>query len=316
MKRIDLKSISHSKRILSILEYAKNRSIWGFSGVPIFYVLEFFIKSVIKGAIAVRASSVAFNFFLGLFPAIIFLFSLIPYIPIDNFQSQLMGVLKDVTPEFAYQAIYDTVLDIAINKRASLLSLGFISALYFSTKGINSLIVAFNATTLEMQSRKWLSQQMASVFLLILLVLLLSSAIFLITITGPVLDFLVSKQLMFKGGVYYLIIVSKWIVVFLLFLISISTLYYFAPASKKDWRFFSVGSVFSTLLAIAISVGFAFYVSHFGQYNKLYGSLGTLIVILMWLYLMSFVIILGFELNISVKNAKNSPKKELDSGTL
>jgi len=296
----DIKDGDFVKNVISVL---KRKSFVGLGGVSIYNVLTFFIKSISEGAIAVRASSVAFNFFLGIFPAIIFFFSLIPYIPIQNFQVELLKLVKDVTPDFAYETIETTITDIATNKKASLLSFGFISGLYFSTKGINSLIVAFNATSLELQSRKWLNQQLISVFLMLLMVTLVSIAIFIITATGPLLDFLVRNHLMMVDLVYYLLIVGKWVVVFLLFLFSISTIYYYAPASKSNWKFLSVGSVFATILSIVISTGFAFYVSNFGQYNKLYGSLGTLIVILMWLYLNAFVIILGFELNVSIKNA-------------
>jgi membrane protein len=301
--------VLESNFVKGVLQSSKSNSLIGLGGKSIYDVFEFFIKSVTEGAIAVRASSVAFNFFLGVFPAIIFFFTLIPYIPIDNFQVELLKLIKDITPEFAYAAIESTIIDIAVNKRGSLLSFGFISALYFSTKGINSLIIAFNATSLEFENRKWLNQQITSIFLTIIMVLFVSLAVFLITITDPLLDFLVVKGLMFKDLVYYLVILGKWLVVFLLFLVSISMIYYFAPASKKDWKFISAGSVLSTFLSIVISVGFAYFVTNFGQYNKLYGSLGTLIVILMWLYLNSFVIILGFELNVSIKNAKFKKSK-------
>ncbi|MBN2668899.1 MAG: YihY/virulence factor BrkB family protein [Bacteroidales bacterium] len=298
LKILETKPVKHA------LEFSQSHSMPGFGGIPIYDVFDFFIKSIIKGAIAVRASSVAFNFFLGIFPAIIFFFTLIPYIPIDNFQYELLRLIKDITPDFAYETISSTITDIATNKRGSLLSFGFISALYFSTKGINSLIAAFNATSLDYEHRKWLNQQVISVFLMLVVVMLLSVAIFLITITGPVLDYLVGMNLMTKDIVYYLVIFAKWIVVIALFLFIFSSMYYYAPASKTDWRFFSPGSMFATALSILISYGFAFYVSNFGQYNKLYGSLGTLIVILMWLYLNAFIIILGFELNVSIKNAK------------
>lgn len=296
--------IEKSKTIQKLLNYSKQNSVIGFGGIAIYEVLEFFISSIVKGSIAVRASSVAFNFFLGIFPAIIFFFTLIPYIPIDNFQIELLSLIKDVTPSFAYETIESTIIDIATNKRASLLSFGFISALYFATKGVSSLIMAFNATTLHLHARNWLNQQLISIFLTILIVLLVSTAVFLMAITGPLLDFMVSQKLMFVDMVYYILIIAKWIVVFSLFLLTISTIYYFAPASKNNWKFFSLGSILATFLSIAISLGFAFYVNHFGQYNKLYGSLGTLIVILMWMYLNAFVIILGFELNVSIKNAK------------
>jgi len=311
LKNKRFQNIEDFRLVKNAIQFSKERSLPGFGGISIYNVLEFFTSSISQGTISVRASSVAFNFFLGIFPAIIFFFTLIPYIPIQNFQIELLDLIKDVTPDFAYETIETTITDIAVNKRASLLSFGFLSALYFSTKGINSLIVAFNATALELRSRKWLNQQLISIFLTLLMVSLVSVAVFLITITEPLLNFMVEKKMMMIDLVYYLVIVGKWIVVFALFLFSISTVYYYAPASKEDWKFLSSGSVLATVLSIIISVGFAFYVSNFGQYNKLYGSLGTLIVILMWFYLNAFVIILGFELNVSIKNAKFKKSKTM-----
>jgi len=300
----DIENIIELSFVKKLIQFSKDNTLWGLRGMSIYNVLEFFLHSIIKGAIAVRASAVAFNFFLGIFPAIIFFFTLIPYIPIDNFQVELLKLIKDITPSFAYETIETTITDIATNKRGSLLSFGFLSALYFSTKGINSLILAFNATSLTLDTRRWLNQQLISIFLTLSMVILVSLAVFLITITDPVLDFLVTKKLLVVDLVYYIVILAKWLVVFILFLVSVSTLYYYAPASKENWKFISVGSILSTILGIIISLGFAYFVNNFGQYNKLYGSIGTLIVILMWMYLNSFVIILGFELNVSIKNAK------------
>ena len=288
-----------------ILEYTKKHTLWGLGGLPIYNVLEFFIKSITEGAISVRASSVAFNFFLGIFPAIIFFFTLIPYIPIANFQFELLKLIEDVTPGFAYETIESTITDIATTKRGGLLSFGFISALYFSTKGINSLLVAFKTTSLVFENRNWFTQQFVSVFLTLIVVLLITTAVILITITDPVLDYFLTQNIILEDLIFLSFFVGKWLIVFFSFYLSISSIYYFASASRKNWNFFSTGSVIATVLGIVISVGFAFFVNNFGQYNKLYGSLGTLIVILMWIYLNSFVIILGFELNVSIKNARN-----------
>ena len=291
--------------IKNILNYTKTNTLWGLGGLPIYNVLEFFVKSIVEGAISIRASSVAFNFFLGIFPAIIFFFTLIPYIPIDNFQITLLNLIKDVTPDFAYETIESTIIDIATIKRGGLLSLGFFSALYFSTKGINSLLIAFKATSLDFDNRSWLVQQVISAFLTLIVISLISFAVFLITITDPILEYFIIRDLLFKDVVYYLLVIAKWLIVFISFYFSISSIYYFASTNKRNWKFFSTGSVIATVLGIIISIAFAFFVNNFGQYNKLYGSLGTLIVILLWIYLNSFVIILGFELNVSIKNAQN-----------
>ena len=291
--------------VKNTIEYSKKRTLWGLGGLPIYNVLEFFIKSIIEGAIGVRASSVAFNFFLGLFPAIIFFFTLIPYIPIPNFQLELLKLIEDITPSFAYETIEHTIIDIATIKRGGLLSFGFFSALYFSTKGINSLLIAFKATSLKFDNRKWVMQQLVSILLTQMVVLLISTAIFLITITDPILEYFISQNLIFKDVLYYLLILGKWLIVFFSFYLSISSIYYFASANKTNWKFFSTGSFIATFLGIATSIGLAFFVNILGHHNKLYGSLGTLIVILLWIYLNAFVIILGFELNVSIKNAKN-----------
>ena len=185
------------------------------------------------------------------------------------------------------------------------MSFGFFSALYFSTKGINSLLIAFNATSLMFDNRTWLMQQVVSILLTQMVVLLISFAVFLITITDPILEYFIFKDLIFKDLVYYLLIFAKWLIVFFSFYLSIASIYYFASANKKNWKFFSTGSFIATFLGIIISIGFAFFVNNLGHHNKIYGSLGTLIVILLWIYLNSFVIILGFELNVSIKNAKN-----------
>ncbi len=298
-----IQKLLHSLWIIRIIDYSKSNSIIGFGKIPIYEVFQFFLITLTQGALGIRAAAVAFNFFLGLFPAVIFFFTLIPYIPIENFHAELLVLIQRLTPPFAFQTIETTITDIALTKQGGLLSFGFISAMYFSTKGIQTLIMAFNASSLKVEARSWFNLQLISFFLMILVVATLSVAIFLITITDPVLEFLVEYHVMYQGFVYYLIIVGNWFVIVLLFFIIISTLYYFAPSSKVNWHFFSIGSVIATILSIIISTGFTFYVSHFGQYNKLYGSLGTLIVILMWLYLMSYVILLGFELNNSIKTA-------------
>jgi membrane protein len=275
----------------------------GFDRVPLYDVITFFWKSLYDGALSLRASSVAFSFFLALFPAIIFIFTLIPYIPIANFQVELLKLLQNLMPVNAYKAIEFTMEDIAMHKRGSLLSFGFIAALIFSTNGIAALISAFNATVLTFESRTWIWQRIISVFLVLIITLLITISIGLLVTSRKIFDILLEHNWLEKNFLFYLLQIGQWFIIFSLFFFAIAFLYFLAPAKKTKWRFISPGGSLATILMVVTSLGFSYYINNFGQYNKLYGSLGTLIVVLLWLYFNSFVLIIGFELNASINNA-------------
>lgn len=285
-----------------IIYKSKKIILPGKSNISLFEISTFLITSIIQGKISIRASSIAFKIFLAIFPAIIFLFTLLPYIPIDNFQTQLLEIFKSFLPNNAYLAVKDTVIDIATYKRSGLLSLGFISALYFATNGINAVITAFNETTLTLETRTWFQKRIISIFLVIILTVLLTLAILIITLSGVVFNYLVTNNLLEVNITYYLLIIAKWLIVIALSYFAISFLYYLAPAKKNDWKFFSVGSSIATILTMLVSFGFSIFVNNFGQYNKLYGSIGTLIVVLVLIYLNAFILLIGFEINTSIKN--------------
>jgi membrane protein len=294
----------------SLVKYLKRVSFPGFDKVPLYEVGRFFVKGLMQGALSTRASSIAFNFFLAIFPAVIFFFTLIPYIPINNFQEELLKILQDVLPNNAYLSIKDTLEDIVLNKRSGLLSFGFIAAFYFATNGINAMIVAFNASRHEMETRSWLNMRLVSFLLVLIITMLLTIAIGLIVFSQFGFNYLINLGWLKQDFTYYLLLSGKWLIIIGLFFFTISFLYYFAPSKKKNWRFISAGSTLATLLSILISVGFSFYVNNFGQYNKLYGSIGTIIVILLWLYFNALVLLIGFELNASIKNAKIKRKED------
>jgi len=289
----------------TVLNKIKTFTIPGFNNQPLFVVMKFFIYNLNNGALTVRASSVAYNLFLAIFPALIFFFSLIAYLPIDNLPTELLKILKDIMPENAYLSIRSTIIDTIIHKRTGLLSIGFIAALYFATNGINSLISAFNASQSVTERRNLLQRRGISVILVFLLSILLTLAIGLIISSQKVIEYMLENNIMQQNLVYYLIISGKWIIVILSFFCAISLLYFLAPARKSKFSFISAGSSLATILSLLISLGFSYYVNNFGNYNKIYGSIGTLIVILLWLYFNALVLIIGYELNWSIKNTAN-----------
>ena len=286
-----------------IVNQAKRFTLPGFEGVPIFDVMVFFFRGIQQGALTTRASAIAFNFFLAIFPAIIFFFSLIPYVPIDNFQTELLSLLSDIVPNNAYEMIEGTLQDLVHKQRGGLLSVGIVTALIFSTNGINAMIVAFNASHHTRETRSWIAQRLISLVLVFILSILLTTAIGLVIFSQTVIRYLVELEILKVNFTFYLISGGKWVVILALFFFALSFLYYFAPAKKKRWKFISAGSTLATFLSIVISIAFSEYVNNFGQYNKIYGSIGTLIVILIWMYFNSLVLLIGFELNASLKNA-------------
>lgn len=287
----------------SIIEKAKNVTLPFFDGVPLYNVSLFFWRSLVNGALAPRASAIAFSFFLALFPAIIFLFTLIPYIPIRNFQTQLFELIQSIVPPSTFETIEETVTDIITRPRGDLLSLGFFLSLIFSTNGIAAIMTAFDATVHSINRRTWLGQRFISIVLLLILWVLLTLAILLITGGQAALNYLVTHDMLRDSFTYYLLTIGKWVIIVALFFFAYSFLYYLAPAKKTKWRFISAGGSLATVLSIITLVGFSYYISNFGQYNKLYGSIGTLMVILLLMYFLSIVLLVGFELNASIYQA-------------
>jgi len=291
--------------------WAKRITLPFFDGVPLFSVAVFFWRSIVNGSLTTRASAVAYSFFLALFPATIFLFTLIPYIPIPDFQDKLFLLLKSVVPESTFGAIEGTVADIIMRPRGGLLSLGFVMALVFATNGVNSIMAAFDATVHNINRRNWIGQWLISLVVLIILWTLLALAIALVTGGQVLLDYLVEHTRSFDRFTYHLLSVTKWVVIVALFFFAYAFLYYMAPATKTKWRFISAGGSLATVLSILALFGFTYYINHFSQYNKLYGSIGTLLIILFLIYIMALILLVGFELNASIYQAhKDHPANE------
>jgi len=286
-----------------VLAKAKKITLPGFDKMPLYDVMVFFWRSIVDGALSTRASAIAFSFFTGLFPAIIFLFTLIPYIEIENFQTQLFLLIKDIVPSEAFFAIEGTVTKIVNTKQLDWLSSGFFMALIFSTNGFASMMTAFDASLHSFERRTWLSQRLIALVLLVIMTVLLTVAIALITYGQHFIRMLAEEGYLKDHFTIFTLTFAKWVVIVLLFLIANSFLYYMAPAKKTKWRFISAGSTLSTVLSILTFIGFSFYINHFGQYDKLYGSIGTLLVIMLLMYLLSMILLIGFELNASINEA-------------
>ncbi|HAG17238.1 MAG TPA: YihY/virulence factor BrkB family protein [Bacteroidales bacterium] len=294
------------KPYLNAYKFAHRVTLPGFDGMPMSRVFSFFYRGIVNGAITTRSSAISFNLFVALFPALIFLFTLIPFIPIDNFQETLLSLFKEIIPDSAWDSVEYTVLDIVLRPHESWLSIGFILALFFSTNGIDSMIEAFNASFHSMETRGFLAQRWIAFVLVLVLAFMLVVAISFITIGSGLLQYFRAEGFFQDYFTYFLLDSLRWVVLVTLTYFGISIIYYWGPSKKRPFKFFSAGSSLTTFVIMLTNVGFNFYANNLAAYNALYGSIGTLLLILLWIYFNSTILLIGFELNVSILNAKKS----------
>tara|TARA_B100001939_G_scaffold51707_1_gene40954 strand:+ start:1061 stop:1951 length:891 start_codon:yes stop_codon:yes gene_type:complete len=288
-----------------LIEVVKKIKPLGFTGLSLYDVSVFFIKGLQEGAITTRASSLAFNFFLAFFPSIIVFFTLIPYIPIDGFQQTLMEIISNVLPPSTNSATFSTLEDIINNQRGGLLSIGFILALYFSTNGMSSLIQAFNSSYHIRENESIIKHQMLSILLTIVISALVFLTIILIIFGKASIIYMIDYQLINENKLV-LLNAAKWVILIFMLFLGITTIFNLGPAIKSQIKIFSPGAILATLFIILTSIVFSYYIDNFSQYNKIYGSIGTLIIILLWIYFNAIFLLIGFELNASIFNAKKN----------
>jgi len=290
----------------TIVQIITNKRYKNLSNKTIGELFLFFWKSLSNGNITTRSAAIAYNMFLSIFPGIIFLFTLIPYLPIPNLENQVMSLLKELMPDYSYRTFETLIADIISNQRAQLLSFSALITLYFATNGISSFLSAFQSSIFFTKQESWIKKRINSFLLAIIITTLLSIATLLMLFTNFALNLLVKYNIINNNEfLIFLIIMGKWLVVFSMFYVTLLFLYYYGtPKKERKWKFFSVGTIFSTIMIVLVSWGFSYYVNNFGQYNKFYGSLGAIIVLLLWLYFISLTVLVGFEINKSIDAEK------------
>lgn len=289
-------------RILYIL--ARKLTLPGFEKMPIYDVVEFFIHGIRKSSLLSRANSLSFTFTLAVFPTILFFFTLIPYIPVDGLQDSILNTLANVMPDQVYSFLELTITEIVSKHHGGLLSLGFFMAFYFATNGVIGIMKAFNRSAHAMETRSWLKMHLVSFGLLLILVTIILIASGLMILTPVFLNYVSSSGIITSSFAIILIKVAKWIILTLLIFLSLSFIYYFAPAGKRVFRFISPGSTMATLLSLIFIALFNIYIENFSQYNKLYGSIGTIFILMMYINMNAIALLIGFELNASIYDAQ------------
>ena len=283
----------------------------GFERVPVLKVLQLVLKEIFSPVLMLRAKAIAFSFFLALFPSIIFLFSLLPYVPIDNFANEIIGYLKRVAPNKEMVNLFLPIVnDILGQPKVGVLSIGFLLIIFFMKNGVITMMQSFNVHFDHKDPFLFVKNQIKSIILTLIILFLFVSTIFLLVLGKTIMTFIFN--FFDYDGQFLVVLIDflRYAISISLNVLVVSILYNYGPALKIQQRFITPGSILATTLIIGVSLLFSKYIIHFGNYNKLYGSLGTIMLTMIWLYWNSMAILIGFEINRSIYFLKSKKSKK------
>ncbi|TVZ55433.1 membrane protein [Lutibacter sp. Hel_I_33_5] len=295
-----------------LVKFGKKIKIPGLEGMSLYDVLEMYILGIVKGALTTRASGIAYSFFMAIFPFLLFILSLIPYINIEGFQEGLFSMIKDGLPPKTFEAVNTVIDDIINNPSGGLLSFGFLASIFLMTNGVNAIFGGFEYSYHVKEFRNvfkayFVSLAVSLIMSLFLIVTVVSVIIYQVALSkiDEIGWFNTSDLNLFYYGRAFLFLLMIFTVVSLLFR--------YGTKQGKNTRFFSAGALLTTFLMLFIFYLFGIYVVKFAQYNQLYGSIGTLLVLMLFVWLNSIILLLGFELNASLQALKKKNKTFIDS---
>jgi len=282
-----------------LVEKSKKVILPGFRAVPLYDVAKFFFAHIKKSSLTERAAAISYNFIMAIPPTCLFLFTLIPQLlPKRTIKTKLHMLIKDIIPADTYNKNLISFVDsfLGNDPKTALLSFGFVLLLFFASNGMIGIMRSFNKNYIGFQKRTGLEKRWMAIRLTLLIMGLLFTCLVLLIMQDALLKALgITNTRLLKS-----ILVIRWVVIVNLIFYSIAFIYKYAPAVKWRWKLVSPGSILATTLSILATVGFSIFVNNFGKYNALYGSIGTIIVIMTIIYLNSLVLLIGYELNVSI----------------
>ncbi len=304
------KIIFNLKPVRWVVHKSKTLVLPGFEGLPLYDVIVFFLKETARESLAERSAAISFNFLLAIPPFFIFLFTLVPFIPLQNTEATLYDLAESLTPnDSSYEVVRDLIHDFLHTHRNTLLSFAFILSFYYSSNGVKGMLRSFDKSLPGFKQRTWWEARLTALKLTIFLVLLLLATVTLIITQGAILKAILQELGIRDSFTRYMIDVVRWLLIMFLFFSIISVIYRFGPATKKKWKFISAGSTFATIAMIVVTLGFSFWVTNFARYNQIYGSVGTILVLMLVVYFNSFILLIGFELNTSISTLREMARE-------
>ncbi len=289
--------------VRSTLYFLQHFSLPGCKGVPLYDVLRFFLRNIFNGDLNQRAKGLAYSFMTALPPLLIFFFTLVAYFPVDGIQNELLGELGTIIPTKIMGPISNTVNDVMGHRHSTLLSIGFITSIILAANGLMGVISSLNFANRSIEKRPYVQRYLLSMMLVFIIYVTVVLTIALLMGHKLLLQILFAQGwLMITKTNALLFNIGRWLLTIMAILTVVSLIYYWAPAKKQRVGFFSPGSVLATAMFLLLSWGLGLYLNNFSRYNLLYGSIGTLLMVMFWIYFNCIVLLVGYELNISIYN--------------
>lgn len=295
-----LKKIPIVRNLVKLLQLIR---LPGFGSFSLYDLLETYTVGIIKGTFSSRASSIAYSFFMAIFPFLLFLLNVIPYIRIENFQDRFLGFINDLLPPQTHDFFFPVIEDIALNPRSSLLSVTFFLTMFLTANGVNSIFSAFEYSFYVNINRGFFRQYFVSLLVAIFLAILLLITVGAIVYGEYVVVFLKEDHFI-SNDIFWINVLQYGLFALMLYIV-VATLYHFGVKEGRETSFFSIGALVTTLLFLVTTYFFGVYINNFSQYNELYGSIGALLIMMVYIWLNSNLLLLGFELNVSLQRLKN-----------
>lgn len=288
--------ISGLPLVRGILLYSHRHSLPGFEGLSFYEVARSFIFGVTESSLIDRAAAMTFKFFMAIFPSLLFVFTLIPLIPIDGLQDNILQTYDELMPDQVSKLMRSAVRGVVKKSDAGLLSVSFLAALFFSSNGIMGMIKGMNSSAHIHDSRPAGKQRLIALLLLILIVLMTVGSVVILIFSSTLL-----KKYIHHTSVTTIIEVFRFLTVYTIVFITVSSIYYLAPAKILRKRFISPGAIVATNASIVASYILAEFFRNFDSYNKIYGTIGSFPVLMLWIFINCLVLLVGFELNVSIR---------------
>ncbi|NND89206.1 MAG: YihY/virulence factor BrkB family protein [Flavobacteriaceae bacterium] len=282
----------------------------GLDGLSLFDLLDLYASGIVKGTFSSRASSVAYSFFIALFPFLLFILNLIPYVPIEGFQTRFLIFIENLLPAQTAEFFYPIIADIAVNERGGLLSFSILLAVFLAANGVNAIFSAFEFSFHVTINRSFFRQYMVAFAISIVLALLLLITVGVVLYGEYLLNAWKGQEYVQNDG-FWISVFQITIFIIMIYCI-ISTLYYFGTKEGRHSRFFSVGATITTLLFVVTTYLYGIYIDNFSNYNELYGSIGALLILLFYIWINSNLLLLGFELNASLQRLRDRHNRKIN----
>jgi membrane protein len=300
-KRTIADRILASRLVTSSFKWAKTHSLPGLGGIPLYSILDFIFAELRKDNIIIRANAMAFSFFIALFPSIIVIITLLPYLPIQNLVETVNDSILQLLPAQASSYVIDVIDSLTTITNRGLLSFGLFLTLFFASNGMLTMLRGFQKNyTISYRPRSGIYQRLIALKLTFIVGGIFIASMLFIVVGRVVLDTLLIWARIDQSN-YDLLLILRWFAMVILFYAGISVTYRYGPSMKKRIQFLSPGATLATILSIISSIAFSYYVNKFSKYNELYGSLGALIVLMLWMQINSLIILIGYELNASIR---------------